>query len=115
MSATTPGTPNLRGTVDLVTAALRTGLQLGTLQRGPEARLRLGLVDATDLVEDDLREVRLTEESVRAYEQRAADRAASRRVRVQGSVQLLAARIGRLEMKLAALRLQKTESVSASQ
>ena len=104
--------PNLRGTVDLVTVALRTGLQLDTLQRGIEKRRKCGLVDATDMPSDDLREVRVTEESVRAFEQRAADRAASRRVRVQGSVQLLAARIGRLEMKLAALKLQKKESVS---
>jgi hypothetical protein len=109
MSAGSMSAVNLLGTVDLATAALRSGLQLGTLQRGPAARRRLGLVDATDLVEDDQREVRLTEESVRAFEQRAADRAASRRVRVQGSGLLVAAQISRLEAKLAALR-QKSVS-----
>ena len=55
--------PNLRGTVDLATAATRLNRALTTLQRAKWRRDK-GLVDAPEVITADGRCVELTEESV---------------------------------------------------
>lgn len=63
--------PNLRGTVDLATAATRLNRGLTTLQRA-KWRQAKGLVDAPEVITADGRCVELTEESVAMLEEKFA-------------------------------------------
>ena len=63
--------PNLRGTVDLATAATRLNRSLTTLQRAKWRRAK-GLVDAPEVITADARCVELTEESVAMLEEKFA-------------------------------------------
>ena len=63
--------PNLRGTVDLATAATRLNRGLTTLQRAAWRRDK-GLVDAPEVITSDGRCVELTEESVAMLEEKFA-------------------------------------------